>query len=120
MYDSPIELFTTEIQAKFENGIVESLQRFDIDVDRDELLRALKYDRDQYHKGFSDGRASGYAERDEEIVRCFDCKHYRNHPNGLCYAHTEPCDNERGYRGEAVCVEPDDFCSSGERRADEQ
>ena len=50
------------------------------------------------------------------VVRCKDCKHYRNHPNGLCYLHTEPKENESGYSGEAVCVEPDDFCSYGERR----
>ena len=51
-----------------------------------------------------------------EVVRCKDCKHYRNHPHGLCYLHTEPKANERGYSGEAVCVEPDDFCSYGKRR----
>lgn len=51
-----------------------------------------------------------------EVVRCRGCKYYRNHPNGLCYLHTEPTENERGYSGEAVCVEPDDFCSYGERR----
>ena len=48
-----------------------------------------------------------------EVVRCKDCKYYRNHPNGLCYLHTEPKENERGYSGEEVCVEPDDFCSRG-------
>lgn len=48
------------------------------------------------------------------VTRCKDCKHYRNHPNGLCYLHTEPKANARGYSGEAVCVEPDDFCSYGE------
>ena len=50
------------------------------------------------------------------VVPCKDCKHYRNQPNGLCYLHTEPKENERGYSGEAVCVESDDFCSYGERR----
>ena len=50
------------------------------------------------------------------VLRCKDCKHYRNYPNGLCYLRTEPKENERGYSGEAVCVEPDDFCSYGERR----
>lgn len=48
------------------------------------------------------------------VVRCMDCKHYRNHPNGLCYLHTEAKANARGYSGDAVCVEPDDFCSFGE------
>lgn len=47
------------------------------------------------------------------VVRCKNCEHYRNHPNGLCYLHTEPKENKRGYSGEPVCVEPDDFCSYG-------
>ena len=25
-----------------------------------------------------------------EVVRCKDCKHYKNSPNVLCYLHTEP------------------------------
>ena len=48
------------------------------------------------------------------VVRCKNCAHYRNHPNGLCYLHTEPKENKRGYSGEPVCVKPDDFCSYGE------
>lgn len=52
----------------------------------------------------------------EPVIHCRECKHYRNHPNGLCYAHTEPYDNERGYKGETVCVDPEDFCSYGERK----
>lgn len=51
-----------------------------------------------------------------EVVRCKDCKHYRNHPNGMCYLHTEPKENARGHSGDAVCVEPEDFCSYGERK----
>lgn len=50
----------------------------------------------------------------EVVTRCKNCEHYRNHPNGLCYLHTEPKENKRGYSGEPVCVEPDDFCSYGE------
>lgn len=52
------------------------------------------------------------------VVRCRDCVYYGNHPNGLCYAWTEPKDNAKGYTGDVHCVEPDDFCSCGERRRD--
>lgn len=58
-------------------------------------------------------RLSGYV---APVVRCKDCKHYRNYPNGLCYLHTESKANARGYSGDAVCVEPEDFCSYGERK----
>ena len=51
-----------------------------------------------------------------EVVRCKDCRFCQNLPNGLCYAWTEPYDNERGYKGEVHCVEPDDFCSTGQRK----
>lgn len=50
-----------------------------------------------------------------EVVRCKDCKHSSNMPLGLCYLHTEPYENSKGYKGDAVCVEPDDFCSYGKR-----
>lgn len=50
-----------------------------------------------------------------EVVRCKDCIHARNMPLGLCYLHTEPYDNAKGYKGDAVCVDADDFCSFGER-----
>lgn len=52
----------------------------------------------------------------EVVTRCKDCKYYRNHPNGLCYLHTEPKETERGYSGDAVCVEPDDFAATASRR----
>ena len=52
------------------------------------------------------------------VVRCEACKHYRRTAptGGLCYLHTEPCTNERGYKGVAVCTEADDFCSYGKRK----
>lgn len=55
----------------------------------------------------------------QPVTYCKDCKYYDNHPNGLCYLHTEPKANARGYSGEAVCVEPDDFCSHGEPKKEE-
>lgn len=74
---------------------------------------------DHYTTGYSDAvfAVENFPSADAvPVVRCKDCKYYRNHPNGLCYLHTEPTENERRYSGEAVCVEPDDFCSYGERR----
>lgn len=47
------------------------------------------------------------------VARCRNCEYYKNHPNGLCYLHTEPKANKQGYSGEAVCVEQNDFCSYG-------
>lgn len=50
------------------------------------------------------------------VIRCRDCIHRHGDENPMCMLHTEPCANARGYKGEAVCVEMDGFCSYGERR----
>lgn len=55
MYESPIEIIYDDIKMHFENEILNAIQHYDIQVDKDELIRALRYDRDQYEKGFKDG-----------------------------------------------------------------
>lgn len=72
-YESPIKIVMCQIQLEFENqlesAICKAVQNAGITVDREELLRALEYDRGQYQEGYSDG----YADRDKEIIRCRDC-----------------------------------------------
>lgn len=62
MYESPIrmnEIITNPIVEKIENELLVKVTRtVGFDVDKEELLKALKYDRDQYEKGFRDGVAS--------------------------------------------------------------
>lgn len=50
------------------------------------------------------------------VVRCRDCIHRLGDEYPMCMLHTEPCANARGYKGEAVCVEMDGFCSYGKER----
>lgn len=50
------------------------------------------------------------------VVRCRDCIYRQGDENPMCMLHTEPYPNVRGYKGESVCVEMNDFCSYGERR----
>ena len=59
MYESPINLIEIERQIieDQEKGIFKVIKRMGIDVDRDELIKALQYDRDQYAKGYRDGKA---------------------------------------------------------------
>ena len=40
-----------------EENIFKAIQNVDINVDREELIKALKYDRDQYNKGYEDAKA---------------------------------------------------------------
>lgn len=50
------------------------------------------------------------------VIRCRDCIHRWGDEYPVCMLHTEPYANAIGYKGEAVCVEMDGFCSYGERR----
>lgn len=49
-----------------------------------------------------------------EVVRCKDCKHAGKHEAIFFPGHI-PC----GLRMQPTIVKPDDFCSYGERRADD-
>ena len=55
MYESPIKLYEAMEMAK-ENEIYKAIQKVGVTVDKDELVRALEYDREQYYKGFKDGK----------------------------------------------------------------
>lgn len=58
-YSSPIDLIYSDIQMKLEDNVCEAVQSVGVNVDKDELIKALQYDRDQYAKGFTDGYAQG-------------------------------------------------------------
>ena len=55
MYESPINMIISEFCTNLENDCLKSVQRFGFDVDKEELAKALKYDREQYEKGYADG-----------------------------------------------------------------
>lgn len=61
MYKSPItvlESFMDDIMEQRDDKIVAIVQsKIDVDVDKDELIRALQYDRNQYNAGYKDGKA---------------------------------------------------------------
>ena len=59
MYESPIKVIVEEVYAQTlkqqENDIWKAIQKYDINVDKEELVMALQYDRHQYEKGYEDG-----------------------------------------------------------------
>jgi len=60
MYESPIEKIYGEIQTQMvqedENMVMEAVREVGINVDKEELINALQYDRNQYTKGYEDGK----------------------------------------------------------------
>lgn len=77
MYKSPIEVITDEVKLFSYNEVFATCQRVvGCDVDKDELIRALRYDRQQYEKGYADGNADASQEwisvkdRLPELIPC--------------------------------------------------
>lgn len=61
MYESPISEIIGEIQTRVieqnENTIFQAVIDCGISVDKEELIKALMYDRQQYEKGYADAKA---------------------------------------------------------------
>ena len=55
MYQPPISLIQKDVEFKIEDAVVKAIQKVGVEVDKEELLRALTYDRRQYEKGYGDG-----------------------------------------------------------------
>lgn len=60
MYKSPIEMTYSELQTQMaqenENMVMKTIRKVGINVDKAELIKALRYDRNQYTKGYEDGK----------------------------------------------------------------
>ena len=56
MYKSPIEVITTQLNSQIENEVLKAVQNIAVNIDKDELLKALQYDRNQYEQGYIDGK----------------------------------------------------------------
>lgn len=55
MYESPIQVITNKIGSQYDDYVYTAILNVGVTVDKDELVRALQYDRDQYKKGYEDG-----------------------------------------------------------------
>ena len=55
-YNGPIDLFYNDLQVSLEGEILKAVQSVSILVDREELIKALEYDRGQYEKGYADAK----------------------------------------------------------------
>ena len=60
MYKSPIEKIYGELQTQMvqedENMVMKAVRKVGVNVDKYELIKALQYDRNQYTKGYEDGK----------------------------------------------------------------
>lgn len=73
MYESPIKVIVNEIcsdiEKKEDKFIMECVRNVGVSVDKDELVKALAYDRHQYEKGYKDGYNDGYIDGLNQISK---------------------------------------------------
>jgi hypothetical protein len=67
MYESPVHLVLQDVQnqidQEIEQTVITAVRKFGVDVDKDELIKALQYDRRQYERGYLDGYADGMRDK---------------------------------------------------------
>ena len=89
-YKSPIDIIYGQLQRDFDGKVFSAVQNVDINVDREELIKALQCDRGQYEKGYADGckeTADKFATMLKDVlVKAYD--HYaemdrKNHEKGF-------------------------------------
>lgn len=54
-YECPVQLIQRAVNKDVENMLMKSIHSVGVTVDKDELVRALNYDRDSYAKGYKEG-----------------------------------------------------------------
>ena len=55
MYQSPIDAIFKDVELAFDREVLKAVQKVGINVDAEELRKALVFDRGQYDKGYADG-----------------------------------------------------------------
>lgn len=70
MYESPIDKIYKDIQTQMiqqdEEMVMKAVREVGITVNKDELVKALQYDRNQYEKGYQDGLQVGIEKGKQE------------------------------------------------------
>lgn len=78
MYESPIKVLRQQIETEIEAEAMKAVLRLGVVVDKEELLKALEYDRGQYQKGYQDAVRHGrwitkYDILGNELDVCSEC-----------------------------------------------
>lgn len=90
MYRSPIEImqlsdaFYRQQEDVQNKAVYSTVLKYGINVDKEELLKALKYDRGQYKKGYDDGYEGGIKDFAEKLK-----EYYPSIANGIDYTAEE-------------------------------
>lgn len=75
-WESPITIVEREIQTKLnddiENAVMMEVQTaISVDINKDELLKALNYSQDSYNKGYAEGHQIADDEYKEKLLNIY-------------------------------------------------
>lgn len=70
-YESPItriqnQLLEGMVKKEEDQFMLEVRQTIGYNIDKAELIKALNYDREQYERGYQDGKTAGYRQAESE------------------------------------------------------
>ena len=68
MYESPVNIVYNQMQTEVDNYIFKAMVNVGVDVNKEELIKAMQYDRGQYEKGYKDGYEDGQIEFGRKLV----------------------------------------------------
>lgn len=111
MYESPITIlqrarsmgFADRLANAVDGAIYKAVLDVGVQVDKEELLKALQYDRNQYEKGYWDAKS--------EVIRCRDCVHDNMMTCPMCYIEQQTL--------QFINHDPEFYCGKGERKVSE-
>ena len=103
-WESPVTVVTenilkamTDVKEAMDGKVMEAVFKVGIEVNKDELIKAMQYDRDQYEKGYRNGYNAGYTtdkwisvedrlpESGTHCLLCCDVKRYDGtHSQYIC------------------------------------
>lgn len=88
MYDHIITVYeeaSSQLNMHIENEVFSIIKRYNIDVNKDELIRALDYDRNQYDKGYADGVRDFYTKLIDKATTTLRVRYGETEPS-LAYS----------------------------------
>lgn len=90
-YDSPVELFLQSTIDKMssacadflDNGVIKAGLNAGFNINKEKLEQVLSQDKCRYEEAYRRGYTDGYKKREDEIVRCKDCKWNSGYGTGM-------------------------------------
>ena len=90
-YDSPVELFLQSTIDKMssacadflDNGVMKAVVNAGFNINKEKLEQVLSQDKCRYEEAYRRGYATGYTKREDEIIRCMDCKWNSGYGRGM-------------------------------------